>query len=206
MRIYLSIYLYLQPYKVAHVYQFQHLHFRCTQLILCTNRRIRNVFVLNWACVHYELYLPMYCIVFAFVYFKLYARERERGSWGGGACMRSVAPIAVPFLLIHCCQVAHSTRAHVLLSKQISLELLNKLRWLGNLMDKHFACLLWLAAHYITCSTELSQTHTNTYNTYAIWLLKFVYIFIANNAAATGWREVSSCCALSRDRSTSCYL
>lgn len=83
MRIYLSIYLYLQPYKgIAHVYQFQHLHFRCTQLILCTNRRIRNVFVLNWACVHYELYLPMYCIVFAFVYFKLYAREREReGEW-----------------------------------------------------------------------------------------------------------------------------
>lgn len=48
--------------------------------------------------------------------------------------------------------------------------------------------------------------HRNTYNTYGIWLLKIVYIFIANNAAATGWREVSSCCALSRDRSTSCYL
>lgn len=85
----------------------------------------------------------MYCIVFAFVYFKLYAMERERGGVEvEGHVWRSVAPIAVPFLLIHCCQVAHSTRAHVLLSKQISLELLNKLRWLGNLMDKHFACLL----------------------------------------------------------------
>lgn len=44
----------------------------------------------------------------------------EESVWG------SVAPIAVPFLLIHCCQVAHSTRAHVLLSKQISLELLKQ--------------------------------------------------------------------------------
>lgn len=162
---------------------------------------MEHAFIMNCFCL---------CILlFLLLFIKLYARERERERgrevkrpvWG------SVAPIAVPFLLIHCCQVAHSTRAHVLLSKQISLELLNKFRWLSNLMAKHFACFALQTRcplYHVSNWTE-ADTHTHTHSI-CIWLLKFVYIFLATNAAATGWREVSSCCALSRDRSMSFYL
>lgn len=142
------VYIYLYIYISNHIRVLR----TCNNFSTCISAALNlfsvriGVYVMSLYSI--ELAFIMNCICPCIVLFLLLfilncMRERERGGVEvEGHVWRSVAPIAVPFLLIHCCQVAHSTRAHVLLSKQISLELLNKLRWLGNLMDKHFACLL----------------------------------------------------------------